>query len=105
MNTMLDNLLQLTHQKYKIHQDMECEYKLNFDGCSKGNPGLSGAGAVLYKHEQEIWNESYFVGDNCTNNQAEYAGLILGLNQAISLHIKELIVEGDSLLVINQMSF
>jgi len=103
MNTPFDALLQLTQQKYKIYPEFDCEYKLNFDGCSKGNPGLSGAGAVLYKHGEEIWTESYFVGENCTNNQAEYAGLILGLHQAISMQIKELVVEGDSLLVINQM--
>lgn len=103
MNTAFDTLLQFAQQKYKIYPEFDCVYKLNFDGCSKGNPGLCGAGAVLYKHGEEIWNESYFVGENCTNNQAEYAGLILGLQQAISMQIKELVVEGDSLLVINQM--
>ena len=25
-------------------------YKLFFDGCSKGNPGIAGAGAVIYNH-------------------------------------------------------
>ena len=30
------------------------EYVMHFDGCSKGNPGLSGAGAVIYKDEKEI---------------------------------------------------
>jgi ribonuclease HI len=68
----------------------EFEYRMKFNGCSKGNPGLAGAGAV-------------FVGENFTNNHAEYAGLILGLQQAKALGIKHLKVEGDSLLVINQM--
>jgi ribonuclease HI len=36
-------------------------YEMYFDGCSKGNPGLSGAGAVIYKNGQEIWSNSYFV--------------------------------------------
>ncbi len=102
MKLSLDNILQ-SSQKYKIHPYCNYEYKLNFDGCSKGNPGLSGAGCVLYKDDEEIWRESYFVGESCTNNQAEYAGLILGLQQAISLDIKEIMIEGDSLLVINQM--
>jgi ribonuclease HI len=81
----------------------EFDYKLMFDGGSRGNPGLSGAGAVLYHFDKEIWSESFFVGLNSTNNHAEYAGLILGLQHAIALKIKYLKVEGDSLLIINQM--
>lgn len=81
----------------------EFDYKLMFDGGSRGNPGLSGAGAVLYNFDKEIWFGSLFVGENSTNNHAEYTGLILGLQQARDLEIKYLQVEGDSLLVINQM--
>lgn len=81
----------------------EYDYKLNFDGCSKGNPGLSGCGAVIYNFNKEIWTKHFFVGENATNNHAEYAGLILGLQQAKEFKIKKIIVEGDSLLVINQM--
>jgi ribonuclease HI len=79
------------------------EYTLNFDGASKGNPGLSGAGAVIYKNGQEIWSSHKFVGYK-TNNQAEYSGLILGLKGAITLGITSLSVLGDSLLVINQVN-
>lgn len=86
----------------KIHP--EYDYKLMFDGCSRGNPGLSGAGAVIYHFDKEIWSESLFVGENYTNNQAEYSGLIMGLQIAKELQgCKCLNVEGDSLLVINQM--
>ena len=81
----------------------EYDYVLNFDGCSKGNPGLAGAGAVLYHFDKEIWSNYIFVGEKATNNYAEYAGLILGLKQAINLNIKYLKVQGDSLLVINHM--
>jgi len=78
-------------------------YRMNFDGCSKGNPGLCGAGAVIYHNDAEIWSQSFFVGENATNNRAEYAGLILGLQQAVELNIKNLHVQGDSQLVINHM--
>jgi len=81
----------------------EFDYKMNFDGCSKGNPGLSGSGAVLYHFDKEIWSECLFVGESLTNNYAEYTGLIFGLQQAKIFNIKNLKVEGDSLLVINQM--
>jgi ribonuclease HI len=81
----------------------EIEYKLQFDGCSKSNPGIAGAGAVIYKFNEEISNKIKFVGNNATNNTAEYVGLIIGLKEAISLGIKNIIVEGDSMLVIKQM--
>ena len=82
----------------------ELEYKLQFDGCSKSNPGVAGAGAVIYKYNKEISTKIQFVGNNSTNNMAEYTGLLIGIKEAIKLGIKELSVEGDSLLVINQMT-
>lgn len=82
----------------------ETNFVMNFDGCSKGNPGLSGAGAVIYCFGDEIWSSSMFVGNNATNNQSEYTGLIFGLQKAIDMNIKTLLVKGDSLLVINQMT-
>ena len=85
----------------KIHP--ENGFVMNFDGCSKGNPGLGGAGAVIYYNNDEIWSGTFFVGENATNNHAEYAGLILGLQQAIELDIKTLLVKGDSQLVLNHM--
>jgi ribonuclease HI len=81
----------------------EIGFTMNFDGCSKGNPGLGGAGAVIYYNNDEIWSGSFFVGENATNNHAEYAGLILGLQQAKELQINSLLVKGDSQLVINHM--
>lgn len=89
--------------KLDVNSSILFEYKMNFDGCSKGNPGLCGAGAVLYHNDNEIWSNSFFVGENATNNRAEYAGLILGLQQADEYGIKSLHVQGDSQLVINQM--
>jgi ribonuclease HI len=80
-------------------------FRLQFDGCSKSNPGLAGAGAVIYDNitNTEIWNGSEFIGTDITNNYAEYMGLIIGLKQAREMNVKQLIVEGDSMLVIKQM--
>ena len=86
------------------NKNLENNYVLQFDGCSKGNPGLAGAGAVILKNGKEIWCDSLFVSEKATNNQAEYAGLILGLKAAIELQISELHVEGDSALVIRQIN-
>ncbi len=79
-------------------------YILYFDGCSKGNPGKGGCGAVIYKNNEEIWSGTLYLGMNITNNVAEYNGLLLGLNEAINRNIHNLIVRGDSLLIIHQMT-
>lgn len=76
--------------------------ELFFDGCSKGNPGLAGAGAVIYQNGIEVYSKTLNLSIQ-TNNVAEYNGLIIGLELAINNGIKELSVKGDSLLVIKQM--
>ncbi|CAM9771076.1 unnamed protein product [Discosporangium mesarthrocarpum] len=83
-------------------------YILQFDGGSRGNPGPSGAGAVIFRVDDngdrtEVWSTTLWVGDSSTNNQAEYSGLIAGLEVAERMGVKELVVEGDSNLVVQQM--
>jgi ribonuclease HI len=88
---------------YPTTEPNNFEYSLFFDGCSKGNPGPGGSGAVIYHNNVEIWSNNKFIGENVTNNVAEYNGLILGLNEAVKKDIKNIHVKGDSLLVIKQM--
>jgi ribonuclease HI len=81
-------------------------YVLRFDGGSRGNPGVSGAGMVLYEKNHftnEIWCGSLFLTRNGTNNEAEYKALINGLKCAKIFGVKHLVVEGDSDLVVRQM--
>jgi len=82
-------------------------FVLYFDGSSKSNPGRGGAGAVLYTQTDanrlEIFALSHFVGENVTNNFAEYTGLVIGLTECLKRGVKQLYVKGDSLLVIQQM--
>jgi ribonuclease HI len=81
------------------------EHTLYFDGASKGNPGLAGAGAVLYEGgDIEVYSESVFVGLKETNNVAEYTGLITGLKAALNLGTKRITVKGDSDLIVKQMN-
>lgn len=79
---------------------------LQFDGGARGNPGVGGAGAVIFSDESkmcEIWSGHKFLGTSVTNNQAEYAGLILGLRECLAKEYTQIQVEGDSMLVIKQM--
>lgn len=96
------HLINKKEKKYVI-PETETEYLMQFDGCSKGNPGKAGSGAVIYKNKNEIWGKSLFIGDKNTNNEAEYIGLIIGLEEALNMGIQNLNVEGDSLLIIKQM--
>jgi len=76
---------------------------MQFDGGSRGNPGISGAGAVIFENNEEVANVVVEVGNNNTNNQAEYIGLIEGLKLTIECGYKNICVQGDSKLVINQV--
>ncbi len=87
-----------------MDNDNDNNYVLYFDGCSKGNPGHSGIGAVIYKNGVECWASCKYIGNNKTNNEAEYSALIFGLEEAINQKITHLSVCGDSLLVINQVN-
>lgn len=99
MQVITSNIRKLSDPK--IHP--LTSYVLHFDGCSKGNPGKAGIGAVLYNDGKEVWALHSYLGDKRTNNEAEYSALILGLTQVVEQDIKQLIVKGDSLLVIQQL--
>ncbi|KAL6782491.1 hypothetical protein ACKKBG_A06985 [Auxenochlorella protothecoides x Auxenochlorella symbiontica] len=78
--------------------------RLEFDGASKNNPGPAGLGAVLYDADSglEVKRVCHYMGHR-TNNQAEYGGLIAGLQAAKELGCRDIHISGDSLLVINQL--
>jgi len=75
-----------------------------FDGASRGNPGLAGAGALIVNDSGDIiWETACFLGKK-TNNEAEYNALILLLKAARERNIKKLNIYGDSKLVVSQVS-
>lgn len=55
-----------------------------FDGASRMNPGVAGAGAVIYnvqtKQEVAVVRQRF---DRATNNQAEAAALLLGMEARV----------------------
>ncbi len=75
------------------------------DGGSRGNPGPSGAGAVLYdKETNEVLAEiSEYLGKQ-TNNVAEYTALLLALQKAKELEAERVHCRLDSELIVKQMS-
>lgn len=91
-----------TEQPAKILLNAE-KLTIYADGGSRGNPGPSAAGFVIYDDQQTMLvNHGMYLGVT-TNNQAEYTALKLALEEAKRLGAQEVHVYMDSLLVINQM--
>jgi uncharacterized protein len=78
-------------------------YLMRFDGACRGNPGKSSIGVVIYKNDSELLAYNKYLGDDLTNNYSEYKALELGIIKCIELNIPNIIIEGDSLLVVNQI--
>jgi ribonuclease HI len=88
------------------------DYILTFDGGSKGNPGWGyGSYAITRVQDGSQLIERLDLGDNYTNNEAEYDTLIAGLEDLIQRierareqpQAYSLEVRGDSTLVLNQV--
>lgn len=76
---------------------------INTDGGSRGNPGPGACGAVLKdRNGIVVAQKGKFLGI-CTNNEAEYQGLILGMETALELGTEGAEVLMDSELVIKQL--
>lgn len=84
----------------------QIEATLYFDGSAKPNPGNGGSGYWLCSTRGTVLASiSIEILDNrVTNNQAEYAALVWGMECAKRYNIKSLLVKGDSELVIHQMN-
>ena len=74
------------------------------DGGSRGNPGPSAAGYVLVDTKQEVIAEGGEYLGITTNNQAEYHGVLIGMERALQLGYKQINFRIDSMLVVNQMN-
>lgn len=74
------------------------------DGAARGNPGPSGAGAVLALPDGTIVARlGKYLGSQ-TNNHAEYAAAIMGLEAALKLGATEIEMIADSELMVKQVS-
>ena len=74
-----------------------------FDGSATPNPGkIRIGGFIKDPNGKEMWRVSKEEGFG-TNNQAEYKALLVVLNNLIKLGIKEVVIFGDSMLVVNQV--
>ena len=76
---------------------------LQFDGGSRGNPGPAGIGVVVAAADgTPLVTLGRFIG-RATNNVAEYRALITAMQEARKLGARNVVIRGDSELVIKQM--
>ncbi len=81
---------------------------IHTDGGARGNPGIAGCGVVITNENNDpLYQKGIFLGVK-TNNEAEYAGLIHGLEWIIT-HQKTFTIDRiefflDSELVVRQLN-
>jgi len=80
------------------------------DGGSRGNPGSAAAGVVFCNEKgQNIKQYSEYLGDNLTNNEAEYGAVIFALKKFKAVFSKKLAknseieIRSDSELLVKQL--
>ena len=76
-------------------------WKMNFDGAH--SISWKGAGVVITSPRGQVFNFSFRLQFEATNNVAEYEALLLGLEIAKDMGIKMLNIKGDSDLIILQV--
>ncbi len=81
------------------------------DGASRGNPGMAALGIVICNEHGEAYKKySEFLGEEMTNNEAEYNALIFALKKLKLLLGKEKVkqteveIRSDSELLVKQMN-
>jgi ribonuclease HI len=99
---LVDFVLEWTEQQVPDNSETAEVWRMYFDGSLK----LQGAGAgiLFIAPGGEQLKYALQLLFSASNNAAEYEALIHGLNIAISLGIKRLMVYGDSLVVISQIN-
>jgi ribonuclease HI len=85
----------------------ESAWLVQFDGAANPNPGPASSGAVLWSPKDLdgkrsiVFESGKFLG-KATNNIAEAQGLLLALQIAAARGAREILIEGDSELIIYQ---
>ena len=74
----------------------------NIDGGSRGNPGPAAYGVRIEQPDGTITEIKQFLG-SCTNNVAEYSGLIAAMRWAAEHGVSQLRIRSDSELLVKQM--
>ena len=73
------------------------------DGASKGNPGAAGVGIVMCDRDHNLIQKYKKCIGEATNNVAEYMALIIALQEAVKVRVRDVEVYSDSELMVRQV--
>ncbi|KAG9458313.1 hypothetical protein H6P81_002821 [Aristolochia fimbriata] len=76
-------------------------WRMYLDGAARKNG--AGAGVLFMSPSDDLMPYSFILSHYCTNNEAEYQAIILGLGMAVEMGLSQLEIFGDSALVIKQL--
>lgn len=84
----------------------QIQNKLYFDGSCSFNPGGYGKSAAILNSGEKTYSFTKSLGKfpHMTCNIAEWEGFLLGIKECIKLGIRELLVYGDSELIVKQVT-
>lgn len=78
---------------------------INTDGGARGNPGPAGIGVVIQTVDRKVLKKfGKYLGDNFTNNQAEYRAVLEAMKAAKELGGTHLQFHMDSELAVRQLN-
>lgn len=78
-------------------------FLLQFDACNRDVLGIGSIGFVLYYDNIVLLKDYKLLKQPYNSNYAEYCALIYALDYVIKFNIKDLYVEGDAKIVIDQI--
>ena len=82
-------------------KEIEQAFTLYFDGAYRRKEGKAAAGIVVFNPEGEkVMEKGMELLNVSSNNEAEYAALIAGLEWCASNEVQRLNVYGDSMLIV-----
>ena len=79
------------------------QWRLNFDGSARPNPGCCSIGVVLVAPDGYVWEQSSQVAYG-NSSEAEYRALIAALTLAVSHGASDVVVMGDSRVVLDDVT-
>ena len=97
------SLIDYIEEYFDQAKSLNQRVKLFCDGGSRGNPGPGAAGFVLLGDRDEVISNGGQFFSHCTNNQAEYQSIKLGVEEALNLKVTSLQIFMDSLLIVKQI--
>ncbi len=77
--------------------------RAHIDGASRGNPGPAGIGVLFLGQDGAVVERLHRGIGEATNNVAEYTALLLALEHATAMGVKDLEVRSDSELLVRQL--